>query len=397
MRILILNESADTSGGGRNQYVADVAVRLREAGHDVGLVHSRRSGKRFKGVGYVFDCLGFDAGMSAVTRDRLDAILTDFEPEIIQLHDMENIALEETLRAAAPVVRFVHNHTFYCSAGSMTLRVPRKICTRPHGPACLRCHVVNRCGSLNPSENLARYRRVSRLLRSLRGLDGIQVASEVILENLVRNGIAREAIAWIPLYAPAPQAPRRPYLRVARRVLLHPGGLVRNKGVWMLLHRIHRLPPDVELVFTGDGPERRAVESHVRRKGLGERVRVLGALEGAALSELFHQASLVLFPSRWNEPVGLCGIQAMAHGRPIVAYDAGGVRSWLEDGHNGRLIPLDDAHAYMDAVNHLLANPGTASEMGRAGRRLWEQRFRPALHIESLIAFYQSTIRRRGG
>ena len=392
MRILIFNETADVTGGGRNQYVADVALRLREAGQHVGLVHARASRTRFKGTGYVFDALGYEADGGPETRERLGAILNDFAPDVIQLHGMENIALQPQLLEAAPTVRFVHNHTLYCSGGAMTLGVPRRICTRRHGPACLRCHFVNRCGSWNPFANHAEYVRVSRMLESLRQLDGIQVASEVILDNLVRNGIERELITLLRLYAPEPPAPRRRQLRTARRMLLHPGGLVRNKGVWMLLDIIDELPADVELVFAGDGPERPKVEAHVRRRKLSARVRVMGGLGATEMSELYHQAMLVLFPSRWNEPVGLCGIQAMAHGKPVIAYEAGGVGSWLEDRVNGRVVPFDDKTEFLGVLRKLLQRPQHARDMGRKGRRMWEQTFRPALHIENLLENYRQII-----
>ncbi len=395
MKILLFNEKAGGTGGGRNQYVADVALRLREAGQQVGLVHARDSGARFKGTGYVFDSLGYAAGTDQGIAARLDAILSDFRPDVIQLHGMENIDLQPQLLAAAPVVRFVHNHTFYCSGGAMTHGLPRRICTRKHGSACLGCHYINRCGSLNPIENFTTFRKVGRLLDSLHSLDGIQVASEVILENLVNNGIPREAVTFLPLYAPEPVAVRRSNLKPARRMLLHPGGLVPNKGVWMLLRIINKLPDDVELVFVGDGPDRSRVDSFVRSRGLKERVRVMGALAGRELSELFHQSVIVLFPSRWNEPVGLCGIQAMAHSKPVIAYDAGGVRSWLIDRGNGRIVRFNREKEFLTTLKKLLQRPQHALDMGRSGRRMWEQTFRPALHIENLLEYYQTVIDRR--
>ncbi len=392
MRILLFNENAGGTGGGRNQYVADVAVRLREAGQQVGLVHSRNSNARFKGTGYVFDYLGYGAGSSPEIAARLDAILSDFRPDVIQLHGMENIALQRQLQATAPVVRFVHNHTFYCSGGAMTHELPRRICTSKHAAACLACHYVNRCGSLNPLANIIAYRKVGSLLESLHELDGIQVASEVILENLVNNGIARDSITFLPLYAPEPEALRRRNLRPARRLVLHPGGLVPNKGVWMLLRIVKKLPDDVELVFVGDGSDRARVEAYVHSHNLKERVRVMGALEGHELSELFHQSMIVLFPSRWNEPVGLCGIQAMAHGKPVIAYDTGGVRSWLVDRTNGRIVCFNREREFLKVLKKLLQRPGYAKQMGKAGKKLWEQTFRPALHIENLLAQYDQVI-----
>lgn len=392
MRILFFNEAAGPLGGGRNQYVFDVSARLREAGHTVGLVHARSARLRFKGTGYVFDHFGEHEKLRDAVRVKLDAILADFRPDIIQLHGLDNLTLQEALVKAAPTVRFIHNHAMYCSGGDMTHKLPRRICQRKHGLGCLRCHYLNRCGSLDPLANVRQYRRVTRVLASLPALHGIQVASEVILENLVRNGIPRDKITLIPLYAPEPAARRRPNLTPARRIILHPGGLTQNKGAWMLVNKIDQLPGDIELVFAGDGSERPGLEAAIRRRGLRERVRIMGDLDPAAMSELYHQATVVVFPSRWNEPVGLCGIQAMAHAKPVIAFHAGGVPGWLEDRRNGRLVRFNNRREFIDVLNRILKRPRLCKKMGANGLEIWKEKFRPATHVAHLIDYYQRII-----
>ena len=46
-------------------------------------------------------------------------------------------------------------------------------------------------------------------------------------------------------------------------------------------------------------------------------------------------------------PSGLVGLDAASLGRPAVAFDVGGIRDWLTDGSNGRLI---DARAGEDGL-----------------------------------------------
>lgn len=392
MRILFFNEAAAPIGGGRNQYVFDVSARLREAGHEVGLVHARSTKLRFKGTGYVFNHFGEQKRLNEIIQIKLDAILADFAPDIIQIHGLDNMALQAALIEAAPTVRFIHNHVLYCSGGDMTQKLPRRICQRAHAPACLRCHVLNGCGSLNIITNISNYRRVTRILKSLPKLHGIQVASEVILENLVRNGVPQDKITLLPHYASEPAVPRRSNLSPVRRIILHPGGLTKNKGAWMLFHAINKLPDDVELVFVGDGSERPELEAAIRRHNLRERVRIMGELEPAAMSELYHQATLVVFPSRWNEPVGLCGIQAMAHAKPVIAFDAGGVPGWLEDRKNGRLVPFNHQSEFIDVINRLLKRPKLCTKMGAEGLNIWKQKFRPDLHVEQLVNYYRKII-----
>jgi glycosyltransferase involved in cell wall biosynthesis len=43
-------------------------------------------------------------------------------------------------------------------------------------------------------------------------------------------------------------------------------------------------------------------------------------------------------PSRWQEPFGIVGPEALAAGTPVVAWDSGGIREW----HQGELVPWGD-------------------------------------------------------
>ena len=44
----------------------------------------------------------------------------------------------------------------------------------------------------------------------------------------------------------------------------------------------------------------------------------------------FARCDVAVFPSRWQEPFGLSGAEALGHGVPVVAFDTGGVRERLE-------------------------------------------------------------------
>ena len=387
MKILVLNRVAAPVEGGMNQYVLDVCARLRAAGVQVGLVHARLPASRFHGTGYVFDHLGRNTPGDSEVFYRFEAILEDFQPDLVQIHGVNNPALVGWTAGRLPTVQFVHNHAAYCSGVDMTWRRPRRLCRRPHGPLCVLCHAVCGCSAEDPVRSLIRYRAVGAQLASLRRVHGIQVAGASIRDNLVRNGLDPARIEVLPPYAPAPVAERRP-LATGRRMVLHVGGLLQKKGVWLMLNGLDRLPGDVELVFAGGGELEGELRAAVRRRGLGGRVRVMGELDPAEWSALLHQATLVVMPSRWNEPVGLSGLQALAHGKPVVAFDSGGVSGWLGDGAHGLLVPFNDKRAFLTAVRSLLDDPARMAAMGRSGARRWGDEFRPERHIERLTAYY---------
>lgn len=367
--------------------VIDTVRRLRASGHEVALVHGRRGGQ-LEGTGYIYD----DLDTRLLPRDRsalrLEAILEDFDPDVIQLHGVGNTLLDGWLAARKPTVRFIHNHQFYCSGKQLTLSRPAEACRSAHGRYCAASHWLRGCGSMNPAINFVRYRAVSRSLSALRALHGVQAMSETVRRQLLANGVPEERVISLPPYAPPPTGARQEgYSSV--RTILHVGGLLGQKGVWMVVRMLRELPKDVQLVFAGGGGEREMLEAHVRRRGLGSHVRIVGEPTPEQWSLLYREATLVVMPVLWNEPLGLDGLGAMAYGKPVVAFQTEGIRQWLTDGETGVVVPFGERRSFRDAVNSLLQDRQRLHAMGRRAKEVWREKFRPENHLAALVAHYE--------
>jgi glycogen(starch) synthase len=94
-----------------------------------------------------------------------------------------------------------------------------------------------------------------------------------------------------------------------------------------------------------------------------------------AVPELINTASVVVVPSRWDEPFGLVALEAALMARPVVATRAGGLAEVVEHGITGFVIEKDDVVALASAVVHLLEHPGEADRIGSAARRRALERF----------------------
>lgn len=133
--------------------------------------------------------------------------------------------------------------------------------------------------------------------------------------------------------------------------VLYAGRLSKEKGVLELVAASQGLP----LVVAGDGPLRRRVP---QSRGFVPRDELVRLLDGAAV---------VACPSR-REGFGMACLEAMAHGKPVVASAVGGLLDLVLDGETGLLVPPRDAGALRAALERLLGDLELRRRLGAAGR-----------------------------
>jgi glycosyltransferase involved in cell wall biosynthesis len=119
--------------------------------------------------------------------------------------------------------------------------------------------------------------------------------------------------------------------------------------------RVRRLTgDDVRLVVVGDGPLRRHLERHVRRRGLGDAVRITGRLPRHRVAHELASASVYVAPAP-NESFGIAALEARCAGLPVVARRRSGVGEFVRDRVDGILV--DDDAAMTAALADLVRDP----------------------------------------
>ncbi|MBN1511437.1 MAG: glycosyltransferase, partial [Phycisphaerae bacterium] len=180
--------------------------------------------------------------------------------------------------------------------------------------------------------------------------------------------------------------------------LLTVGRLVEFKGTEYGLRAVARLAsewPRLRYDVVGDGPlrqrlERLAADLHVRQT-----VRFHGGLAHDEVRRLYAQAHLYVQPgvvarNGSVEAQGRVLAEAQAVGLPVVASAVGGMPEVLSDGQSGFLVPPKDVDALTERLRFLMAHPERWPEIGRAGRRLVEQRFDNRRLTDRLLEIYDA-------
>jgi D-inositol-3-phosphate glycosyltransferase len=110
----------------------------------------------------------------------------------------------------------------------------------------------------------------------------------------------------------------------------------------------------------------------------------------AELADWYAAADLVAMPSR-SESFGLVAAEAQASGTPVVASAVGGLRTVVQDGVTGRLVPSHEPGDWADALADLLADEPARLRLGaaaaRAGANLgWDAAAASILKVYALAA-----------
>jgi starch synthase len=191
--------------------------------------------------------------------------------------------------------------------------------------------------------------------------------------------------------------PDRPYLAFVGRI-------TRQKGVPHLLRAALDFDPDLQLVLlagAADTPELKAETDAAiaRLKEERDGVFVISQmLPVEEVREVLTHALVFCCPSIY-EPLGIVNLEAMACETAVVASRVGGIPEVVDDPRTGILVDYDPADSagfeagLAEAVNALVADPGRADAMGRAGRERAVGQFAWSAVAAQTVGLYQSLVR----
>lgn len=309
--------------GGVERHVHDLAVGLRARGHRVGLVHGDAVGRERERYARAFDAV-------APTRQARDLLR---DAHVVYLHKLSDEGVTAEMRSGARLLVAIHDHDATCVRRHRYLPLSKAPCSYAPGLHCVcnGCVVVRDRAGLVP----VALRDPFALLRSTRRMSRratLVTCSEFLRGTLVNAGVAADRILVVrpvppPDATPTCEPPDDP-------VLAFVGQIVRGKGLDLLIEAMASLPA-ATLLVAGAGPSLVEEKLRAERLGVVGRVTFLGPVAPEAVRPIYDRARVVVVPSRWPEPFGMVGIEAMRRRRIVVAANHGGIPEWLSDGVTG--------------------------------------------------------------
>jgi glycosyltransferase involved in cell wall biosynthesis len=145
--------------------------------------------------------------------------------------------------------------------------------------------------------------------------------------------------------------------------------------------------PRIKFLLVGDGPWRGRLENQARLLGLEKHVVFTGLVVPSAVPPLVGIMDLLVHLSlREGLPRALP--QALAAGRPVVAYDAGGAREVCLEGETGFLLRSGDLSGLSTRLLRLAQEPALRRRLGHCGQQFVRERFPVQRMVDDLYQLY---------
>lgn len=232
--------------------------------------------------------------------------------------------------------------------------------------------------------------------RFLSRMKVIMPTSQRYLETSESLAVHRDRCRVVPLglpledYAPKETIQRRSAeLRAQFGPFIFFIGVLRYyKGLHVLVEAM-RLLPEARLVVAGEGPEGRRLRALAN--ALGDRIHFAGRIDHAEAVAHFHAAEVFCLPATLrSEAFGLCQVEALACGLPIVSTDLPtGVPEVNRHGETGLIVPPGQPEPLAEALRTILADSDLRGRLSVAARARAENCYTARRMADGVMRVYE--------
>jgi glycosyltransferase involved in cell wall biosynthesis len=183
-----------------------------------------------------------------------------------------------------------------------------------------------------------------------------------------------------------------------KSIIMLPARATSWKGHEILIQALAQLPDkDAILMLLGieDGPPAYAekLRAMAVRYGLGGRVRIGAGSRDMPAALMF--ADVVAMPSIKPEPFGRVAIEALAMGRPVVAFRHGGAVESIDEGRTGWLADPLSVNSLAEALQTALSlTPRKRRALAKDARQQMTDQFSKDMMCKRTLAVYKSLLKK---
>ncbi|MDH5690985.1 MAG: glycosyltransferase family 4 protein, partial [Candidatus Bathyarchaeota archaeon] len=389
MKICYLNYSNPlTFHGGAERVVLREAKLVAQSGNDVVII-TTHSGKNVRSEklsdgkikAWFLPDIHFNKGLltqkclsllfsfhNPLLTTLVDQILRIEKPDIVHIHNPDAMSISVVnvaKRLGCKVVQTFHGYHFECPKGSLYRR-SGVICSNPLPICKIYKQIFRNIGQRN---------------------DSIIALCSYVRERLIKAGYNPSNIVLIP--NSLQESHKTFFSRAENKEILFVGRMVKAKGVHVLIKALAKVKKicDKEFVVNliGDGEDKAYFESLTQ--SLGVKVNFLGNVSDTVLHKHYQEAYAVIVPSLFPELFGIVVLEAMSHGKPVIASNIGGLPDLVLNGQTGLLFEPNEVDALAECIKSVLTEEELAVDMGYNALEM-SKKFSDTNHLERLLDLY---------
>ena len=180
------------------------------------------------------------------------------------------------------------------------------------------------------------------------------------------------------------------------------GNLFESKGILNFLRSaiiISSSCPEARFIVAGTwGADKEKVNREAERiiaEGrLEDKIKFLGSVTGDELKDFYMSTDVLIFPSMYlYEGCPLIIIDALGFGIPVISSKGiGAIPEMISDGIDGFLIDPANPQEIADKAVMLINDPHLRTEIGKAGRKKYEEEFTKDKNISNIIRTFEDAL-----
>jgi glycosyltransferase involved in cell wall biosynthesis len=156
-----------------------------------------------------------------------------------------------------------------------------------------------------------------------------------------------------------------------------------------------RACPRLRFLLVGDGVWRQRFEAQARQLGLGQHFVFVGLVAPTDVPRYLGLMDVLVHLSR-REGLARALPQALAAGKPVVAFDCDGAREVCFDGETGLLLSPGDRVGLQERLLRLAQDPALRARLGSQGRAFVREAFSIERMVDQLHDLYRRFWSERG-
>lgn len=156
--------------------------------------------------------------------------------------------------------------------------------------------------------------------------------------------------------------PKKSFNEGRKLVFLLSARLIKEKGLYEYFEAAQNLKtkyPDVTFALIGLPAKNPSAVPEAEIQAIAEKGTISYLGESDNMSKTLDSVDVLVLPSYYREGIPRILLEGLAKGLPIITTDNIGCRETVDHGQNGYLVPVKDATALEQAMEHMITLPET--------------------------------------